>query len=81
MRFPAPREEGPTEDGGSLYANPAHAGHASREGGPSESPFLPFPCPGSLARMLPRIMRPRARVARALSVLRILEKENAEIYK
>jgi len=64
-----------------LYANPAHARHAPREGGLRSPPFLPFPCPESLARMPPRIMRPRARVARALSVLRILEKENAEIYK
>ena len=60
---------------------PRMRGTRRARGEPSESPFLPFPCPESLARMLPRIMRPRARVARALSVLRILEKENAEIYK
>ena len=42
---PHTREEGPTEDGGGLYANPAHARHASREGGPSESPLPPLPMP------------------------------------
>ena len=60
---------------------PRMRGTRRARGGLRSPPFLPFPCPGSLARMPQRIMRPRARVARALSVLRILEKENAEIYK
>ena len=66
---------------GVCMPTPRMRGTRRARGGLRSPPFLPFPCPESLARMPPRIMRPRARVARALSVLRILEKENAEIYK
>lgn len=50
-RLPSPpmpavaREEGPTEDGGGIYANPAHARHASREGGAFGVPLPPLPMP------------------------------------
>ena len=62
---PHTRGEGPTEDGGGLYANPAHARHASREGGLGVPPSSPSHAPKA-SRACPRALCALAHAWRAL---------------